>query len=111
MLDGFERIGGQRAREVAARFWMTPSEETALEYDTVCTPLYSRRDPFLRSPRRIWMNIRLMFHYARHIAPHIDITASLAAIACPTLVLVPRRRGRSNLSAGDVRSDRVGDVT
>jgi pimeloyl-ACP methyl ester carboxylesterase len=87
-LDAFERIGGRRAREVAARFRMTPSEETALEYDAVCMPLYSRRDPFVRSPRRIWMNIRVLMHYMEHIAPHIDITDSVAAISCPTLVLV-----------------------
>jgi pimeloyl-ACP methyl ester carboxylesterase len=88
MLDAFERLGGQRAREVAARFWMTPSEKTALEYDAVCTPLYSRREPFVRSPRRIWMNMRVMLHFAQHIAPHLDLTPSLAAVACPTLVLV-----------------------
>lgn len=88
MLDAFDRLGGQRAREVAARFWMTPSEETALEYDAVCTPLYSRRDPFVRSPRRIWMNMRVMLHYVRQIAPHLDLSESLAAIVCPTLVLV-----------------------
>jgi pimeloyl-ACP methyl ester carboxylesterase len=88
MLDAFERLGGQRAREVAARFWMTPSEETANEYVAVCLPLYLRHEPLVRSPRRTRMNRRVTLHYAQHILPHLDLTDSLAAIACPTLVLV-----------------------
>ncbi len=89
MLAAFERLGGERAKQVAARFWLTaPSEETALEYDAVCTPLYGRHAPFVRSPRRTWMNMRVTLHYAEQVLPHMDLTDSLAAIACPTLVLV-----------------------
>jgi pimeloyl-ACP methyl ester carboxylesterase len=89
MLAAFERLGGERAREVAARFWLTtPTEETRLEYIDVCRPLYRRHEPLVRSPRRARRNSRLTLHYAEQVAPYIDLRDSLASIVCPTLVLV-----------------------
>jgi proline iminopeptidase len=85
--DAFERIGGASAREAAQRFLLTPSEETALRYREVCRPLYTRR-PVVAAPQRVWMNRRVTLHFFQHVAPRLDVTDSMQAVACPTLVLV-----------------------
>ena len=54
----------------------------------MCFPLYTFRAPHVPPPRRTWTNLRVTHYYAEHIEPGMDLTPSLAAVRCPTLVLV-----------------------
>ncbi len=86
-LDAFERLGGQHARRVAHRYYTTPTPETLDEFTAVCYPLYTQRRAQPRT-RRVKANAAVANFYFAHIEPTKDLTASLAAIRCPTLVLV-----------------------
>ena len=89
MLNAFERLGGTQAREAARRFWTTPSNETIAEYGALCLPLYTRRASIVTpGPNRTQSNVPVMMHFAAHVRPSMDLTESLAAVRCPTLVLV-----------------------
>jgi proline iminopeptidase len=88
VFDAFERRGGHTAREVAERYWTSPTDEALGEYMTVCSPLYTLRTPVVAAPRRVWMNVRVLTHYVEHIAPVMDLRAGLANVKCPTLVVV-----------------------
>ena len=86
--EAFTRVGGPRAGAVAERYWRTPDDESGAEYAEVCFPLYTFRAPHVPPPRRTWTNLRVTQHYAEHIEPGMDLTPSLTAVTCPTLVLV-----------------------
>jgi proline iminopeptidase len=89
ILAVFERLGGTRAREVAAAFWTSPFDPNS-EYMTVCLPLYTRRQDeaaFMDSMLRTTWNPELTGLYLERLAHQIDFRADLPKIACPTLVL------------------------
>jgi proline iminopeptidase len=88
MLRAFERRGGARAREVAARFWTSADESKLAEYGEVCLPLYLRHPPANAGPSRSMGNIAVMFHFVAHVRPDLDVMPSVAAINCPAMVLV-----------------------
>jgi proline iminopeptidase len=87
VLTAFDRRGGSSARAVAERFWTSPSDEALSEYNEVCLPLYTLGAP-MSPPGRALANLATVLHYVKHIAPGLDVTSSVAAIECPTLVLV-----------------------
>src|SRR5262249_13956926 len=86
VLEAFERIGGKEAREVARRFWETPSDETMAEYARVCAPLYSH-NPDPNSLARIVMNREVMYDFIARQQTRFDLLEDLKRIKCPTLVL------------------------
>jgi pimeloyl-ACP methyl ester carboxylesterase len=86
-LDAFERLGGEHARQVAQRYYTTPTRETLDEFTTVCYPLYTQRKPEPVT-RGVKAHSAVANHYFARIEPILDLTASVAAIRCPTLVLV-----------------------
>ena len=54
-------LGGDRAAEVARRFWSDPSTETVGEYGQVCIPLYTRRGAAVPSSVDLfisWITVR-----------------------------------------------------
>jgi pimeloyl-ACP methyl ester carboxylesterase len=86
-LDAFERLGGEHAREVAHRYYETPTRETLDEFTAVCFPLYTQRN-HVPVTRGVKAHSAVANHYFAHIEPIKDLTASVAVIRCPTLVLV-----------------------
>jgi proline iminopeptidase len=83
------RLGGEPARAIAERFWTDPTPESAGDYMSVCMPLYNpSQDPSLEQARkRAIMRFEVMFAFIQGEQRSMDLTADLARIACPTLVL------------------------
>jgi len=81
----FDRLGGPRAGEVAARYFADPSETTFAEFLRVCVPLYTR-NPSADAFARIEMNFALTAHWDRN-ERHFDLRDEAALVSCPTLVL------------------------
>jgi proline iminopeptidase len=83
-----ERLGGVAARRIAERFWSDPSEESAAEYIGVCMPLYNPIGATSAQARkRAITRFEVMFHFIRGEQRTMDMTADLARVTCPTLVL------------------------
>ncbi|MDQ2763304.1 MAG: alpha/beta hydrolase [Pseudomonadota bacterium] len=86
-----ERLGGERARAIAQRFWTDPSAEAADDYVAVCLPLYNPRpNPDSDQMRRAIMRTEVMFHFIRGEQRAMDMLGALGRIACPTLVTAGR---------------------
>ncbi|MEO8812387.1 MAG: alpha/beta hydrolase [Caulobacteraceae bacterium] len=87
--DMMEKLGGSRARAIAETFWSKPTPEDAAEYMAVCMPLYNPgKDPALAAARaRAIHRLEVMFAFIQTEQTAMDMTADLAKIACPTLVL------------------------
>ena len=86
----FERLGGEHARGVAARFWSgdaTPEE--MITYNDVCVPLMNQRRPSVGSgeARREWSNYRVLVEWVRGEHRSFDLRHGLTSVRCPTLVL------------------------
>jgi len=88
MFGAFERLGGRGARDAAERFWTNPSMENAAEYFSLCAPLYTRHPPMVSAPNRSLTNFAVTTHWLKEVWPDMDLSASVRAIRCPTLVLV-----------------------
>lgn len=90
MLAVFQRLGGTKARDVAARFLEQGDAGALGEYARVCMPLYMRRKkPDPRANARSIANPAVLAHYFKpggesHTA---DFRSALARVRCPTLVL------------------------
>lgn len=83
------QLGGDRAADVAHRFFSDPSVEGYTEYGEVCLPLYTRNKPTggtsfsdlaIAKPE-------VTVHFFRTEMMEMDLRPGLAAISCPTLVL------------------------
>lgn len=90
-LKVFTQRGGTIARSIAARFLMTPSEESALEFLNVCVPLFRTRSvaSLAEETNRILQRTPVATHF---IAPggeyhRMDLRPDLARVTCPTLIL------------------------
>jgi proline iminopeptidase len=87
--EAFERLGGNRARAAAERFWEDPGAATGAEYEHVCFPLYSRSgalaDPDVMS--RMIFNHELELRFFQGEGRTFDFMEELHRIECPTLLL------------------------
>lgn len=83
----FERLGGQRAREVAERYLRDPTQERLDDFMAVCLPLYSQtpQDPDILA--RVIRRDEVAMHFFRGEAFTYDWLAELEQIRCPTLIL------------------------
>ena len=87
----YRRLGGDEAAAAAERDFAELTEESAAEFERVCSPLHSARpgaaehsrQELARSIRTVDVNL----HYFRHEAPRFDPWSVLPKIACPVLVL------------------------
>jgi proline-specific peptidase len=106
-VERFREVGGEEAADVVRRDWESPNEETAAEWSRVCAPLMSlRKDPVidrLRAERIETMEVNRHFMVE---GKAMDLRDRLAAVRCPTLVvlgeqdpLVPARFGREIVDA------------
>ena len=83
------RLGDEDAAQTARRFWSEPTAAGAGEYMAKCMPLYNpTSDATSAAARaRAIMRLEVMFHFVTGEQREMDMTADLANIACPTLVL------------------------
>jgi pimeloyl-ACP methyl ester carboxylesterase len=81
-------LGGEKASDIARRFWTQPSAEAAGEYMAVCLPLYnpSPNADWGQSQRAI-MRTEVMFHFILGEQRTMDLLGDLGRVQCPTLVL------------------------
>lgn len=86
-LPMFEMLGGERAREVAERYFRDPNEEHLEEFIAVCMPLYNRtpQDPDIFA--RVLRRDDVAIHFFRGEAFTYDWLDQLERIRCPTLIL------------------------
>ena len=83
------KLGGDRAAEVAHKFFSTPSQAAYDTYGEVCLPLYSNpnapkagafRDRAIERPE-------VALHFFANEMAQMDMLAEIASITCPTLVI------------------------
>ena len=84
--EGFRRVGGDNAAEIAQRFWSAGDATAMAAYATTCIPLYSPNPPDQEVLSRYQLNIELLMDPAR-VMRDMDLLPGLAAITCPTLVI------------------------
>ena len=82
-------LGDEDAAQTARRFWSEPTPAGAGEYMAKCMPLYNPTSGAASAAARARAILRLdvMFHFITIEQRGMDMTAALANIACPTLVL------------------------
>jgi len=83
--EGFRRVGGDEAADVARAFW-TGDPEAMLTYATTCLPLYSRTPMDPAAQTRVQMNVELLMDPGR-IMREMNLLPGLAGVRCPTLVV------------------------
>lgn len=94
VFSAFERVGGANARDVAKRYWMTPTSENRAEYRRVCLPLYratSDAAPDWVSRAIIKDDVALWFNGPENELGRMDFRSALGRIECPTLVMIGDR--------------------
>ena len=81
--------GGERAREVAERFWTKPDEQAMQEYMDVCLPLYnpSPNPEEAQARKRAIIRPQVTRHFILGEMRTMDARADVGRIACPTLIL------------------------
>jgi proline iminopeptidase len=83
-----ERLGGAEARRVAQAFWTEPTADRVEHYLRVCMPLYNPGGaPRDEGRGRAIMRTEVLFHFVKGEQRTMDLSAGLASIACPTLVM------------------------
>jgi len=82
-------LGDEDAAQTARRFWSDPTTAGAGEYMAKCMPLYNPTSDAASAVARARaiMRLEVMFHFITGEQRGMDMTADLANIACPTLVL------------------------
>lgn len=82
--------GGEEARAVAEKFWTAPDAQGMADYTRVCIPLYNppsdNRAALAAGWRRAIVRGDVTAHFFQGEIRTMDARASLARIACPTLV-------------------------
>jgi pimeloyl-ACP methyl ester carboxylesterase len=101
VIERFRKVGGEAAAEAMRRDVEAPSEESAAEWERVCSPLLARRaDPAhqrLEALRVRTMEVNL--HFMRN-AKEMDLREGLRAVRCPTLVMIGAHDPLTPLHAG-----------
>lgn len=83
----FERLGGARAREVAAHFYDDAGPETLPAFLTECMTLYNTRFSDPDGMKRCVVRPDVLFHFFASEYLEFDFLPDLEKISCPTLVL------------------------
>lgn len=86
IVAAFDALGGAEPAEVARAHWSAPSPESMQRYMEVCLPLYSPEPLDLDALARMVMTAELLAGGWTE-ALSFDLTAGLATITAPTLVL------------------------
>lgn len=85
--EGFRRIGGEEAADVARTFWSAGGLEALAAYGRVCAPLYglSQADP--DQAARALFNLDLLSNPGS-VMRGVNLLSGLSSVTCPTLVAV-----------------------
>jgi proline iminopeptidase len=83
----FDRLGGPRAGDVAARYFAQPTEANFADYLQVCLPLYTRKGIEPDVIARMQFNQASAVMWDRDHAPRVDLREAAARVRCPTLVV------------------------
>jgi proline iminopeptidase len=85
--EGFRRVGGDEAAEVARAFWTGAGDaEKMMAYATTCLPLYSPTPMDPEAQTRVQMNVEFLMDPGR-VTHDMNLLPGLANVACPTLVI------------------------
>ena len=85
--EGFRRVGGDEAAEVASAFWKGDGGADAMAaYATTCLPLYSPTPPDPASMTRVQMNAELLMDPGVAMRD-MNLLPGLALVQCPTMVI------------------------
>ena len=98
VLDGFERLGGREAREVARRFWKNPTYGSSVEYMAMAAPLIvplAKKRPFTEDDAAFFKryiadpfpNQEVGDFFLGGEWQTFNLLPVLKRIRCPTLVL------------------------
>ena len=84
-----QKLGGDRARAVAEKFWTSPDEQARADYMEVCMPLYNPapNPEQMAARKRALMRGEVMEHFILGEMRTMDARDGLANITCPTLIL------------------------
>ena len=83
----FERLGGEKPRLVAERFFHEPNKESFDVFMATCLPLFTQSPPDPDVRARIRMRPEVAFHFFRGEIRTYDWFGDLNRIRCPTLIL------------------------
>lgn len=85
--EGFRRVGGDEAADVATAFWEGGGGADAMAaYASTCMPLYSPTSPDPASLTRVRMNTELLMDPGAAMRD-MNLLPGLAAVRCPTMVI------------------------
>lgn len=89
----FARIGGPDAGQIARTYWSDPTPERRQTYIETCLPLYAVRAPDPNMMQRmIFKNpVAMHFNGPRNEHGAFDFRPHIAALTCPTLIMVGDR--------------------
>lgn len=84
-----QKLGGDKARAVAEKFWTAPDDAARNEYMAVCMPLYNPKPnpEQMAARKRALMRSEVMEHFILGEMRTMDARAGLDDIRCPTLIL------------------------
>lgn len=82
-----ERLGTERHRSVAERFFAEPNEQTEAEYIEVCLPLYSVAPEDPDAIKRAVRRPEVTRHFVRGEFMRFDHREGAAGVRCPVLIL------------------------
>jgi pimeloyl-ACP methyl ester carboxylesterase len=83
----FDRLGGSRAGETAARYFAAPSEATWADYLRDCLPLYTRTGIDPEVVARMQMNPAATINWDAIESKTVDLRRTVGSIRCPVLLL------------------------
>jgi proline-specific peptidase len=89
VLRMFELLGGNEAREIAERFWNSPTPEGIKDYWRVCMPLYNPSGMLANreSRARTIFHFDVGVHFIEGEQRSFNFLSELHRIQCPTLIL------------------------
>jgi proline iminopeptidase len=91
VIEGFGRLGGPEAAEVARRTYADKTGDYQAEFRRVCYPLYSATPGWAEASgqflARMIKNIDVSLHYASQLVSGFDPWSVTGAVRCPVLVL------------------------
>ncbi|HEX6679302.1 MAG TPA: alpha/beta hydrolase [Gaiellaceae bacterium] len=92
VVERFRRIAGDEAADAMRRHIDSPSPETMESVTRLCLPFYSWRttpDPqFAELEPHFIRSQEVTLHWFEHAQRGLDLRAQLAAVDCPTLILI-----------------------
>jgi pimeloyl-ACP methyl ester carboxylesterase len=98
-VEGFRARGGDQAAEAAKAFFADPGSDTLADFMQFCLPAYSPAPLDATAMARCVVNIDLQFRFFRDL--DLDLTAGLANVRCPTLVVAGALDPITPLSAAE----------